>query len=232
MSGLVSIITPTMPDRLGVLQERCLPSVVKQTYEGPIEHILVTEENLFLDEVHFRRDQERKIRVLEMGNCWKTKVIDRNHGARSAWLWFMGTQIAKGDYIGFLGDDDEYLPEHVEKHVKALQQPGVDFTTSIVEFRVKGERVMDIGDGRIKTTHVDSDAIMARKECFLKANWQTTDSGAPDYELVLAWHNKGCIGGFIPEVTAIHHDGWLARRPDIIRAAKAGRDWRAAIGLE
>lgn len=212
-----------------------MASVFAQTYRGGIEHIVVVEAGSMVPvppECHSAECDQYRVRVLEMGNCWKTKVIDRNHGARSAWLWFMGTQIAQGDYIGFLGDDDEYLPEHVEKHVKALQQPGIDYSISIADFRVGGEHVMYVGDGRIKSTHLDSDNIFARKECFLKANWQTTDSGAPDYELVLAWHMKGCVGGFVPETTVIHHDGWLARRPDIVRAARKGLDWRKAIGVE
>jgi hypothetical protein len=117
-----------------------------------------------------------------------------------------------GDYVGFLGDDDELLPDHVERHVAGLEASGSDFTIGPVRFVVRGQDVGVIGDATFAHGHLDSDGIMCRVGALRTATWRPADNNAADAQLVLDWLSCGLRGHFIGgEPTAVHHDGWAAR---------------------
>jgi len=168
------------------------------------------------------------ISVVNFNDLWRNRS-NANSGSNGAHQWMLGTQLAQGDVIAFIGDDDEYLPRHVEAHVEALEETGVDYSLSKGEFWCDGEFVFQIGDGQLKITHFDTDAIVGRRETFRVANWHQGGTNAPDFDLVLRWHNAGLKGAFVDEVTYRHHDGWLKKAPEIVAAAKAGQDWRKLL---
>lgn len=223
MLPLVSVCTATH-DRDFELIRRCLGSIAEQTY-GNIETIVVVDDN---PEYAARiADQYLgEVRVVPFNDLWRTKT---NRASNGAWQWFLGTHLAEGEIIAFIGDDDEYLPQHIERHVEALSETGADYSLSKGDFYVAGEYVFTVGDGTARITHLDSDAIVARKDSFRVANWRQDGSNAPDYDLVLRWHNAGLKGAFVDEVTYKHHDGWLARNPELVAAARRGEDWRALL---
>ena len=214
--GLVSVITPSR--RGGPELQRCAASVANQTIRS-VEHIIV------VDEGAERTVQFGTERVFELNDLWRTPTTIKSTGA---WPWFIGTQFARGEFITFLGDDDEMLPHHCERHVEAMQETGADYSLSKVDFYVDGEYAMTIGDGRVAITHLDSDCIACRRETLRVANWQANGGNSPDFEMVLRWHNAGLKGCFVDEVTCRHNDGWLSTpemRP-ILEAARHQEDWR------
>jgi glycosyltransferase involved in cell wall biosynthesis len=217
--GLVSVITPS---RRGETLERCMESVaVSGMAYGEWEHIVVVDEGVTVSEA-YRRSVGRS-RVLELNDLWRTPVTSRSTGA---WPWFIGTQFTRGEYVMFLGDDDEYLPHHIERHVEAMVETGADYSLSKADFYVGGDYVLTVGDGTARASYLDSDCIACRRDTLKVANWTANGGSMPDFELVWRWHQAKLKGAFVDEVTVKHHDGWLATHPDVIAAAKRGDDWR------
>lgn len=219
--SLVSIVTPTFPGREELLTDRCIKSVVEQNYPDAIQHIVVSDRNPRLRNSY--QDQwepgggERKLLLVQINESWRNPVSEASIGAVP---WQIGSLLALGDYIGFLGDDDEYLPDHVSRHVATLEATGADFSISQVDFRVGGNPYLVIGDESFQLGHLDSDGIMCRASALAVANWSVSplDSAACDWRLVRDWLAGGLRGVMVPGgPTAIHHDGWAAGmtgRPD------------------
>lgn len=202
--SLVSIVTPTMPGRERLLLDRCVPSVGKLDWPD-VEHIIVSDRNPVLREEALDAD----VRFVEINDSWRDGVKERSVGAVP---WHVGSLMALGEYVGFLGDDDELLPDHVTRHVHAMEATGADFTISVVDFRVNGEHRFDIGDPSFSHGHLDSTGIMCRASALRVANWTATGEDAADHRLVADWIRAGLKGHFIGgPATGIHHDGWAAR---------------------
>jgi Glycosyl transferase family 2 len=222
---LVSIVTPTFPDRWHLLSSRCNPSVMQQSWGEELEHVIVSDRNLDrlgvdFPVLFFGQDvwgKDRYTRITQINESWRNPVTEASIGAIP---WYIGSLLALGDYIGFLGDDDEYLPDHVARHIATMEETGADFTVSQVDFRVGGNPYLVIGDESFQLGHLDSDGIMCRASALAVANWSASphDSAACDYRLVRDWLNGGLKGAIVPGgPTAIHHDGWAAGktgRPD------------------
>jgi hypothetical protein len=232
-SPLVSVITPTFPGREKVLLERCIPSVWGQNYPGPIEHVIVTDENpkleLLLDEIKYQRwwqleedqvDQttgaRRTSRVVQINDIWKNPAaragerglhVTQNNGA---WPWFLGSFLGLGQFMSFLGDDDELLSHHVSAHVRAMQTASAMWSLSRIEFRAHGAFWNVIGDESYAEGHLDATGIMCWKDALTIANWDPwAGIAAVDWKLVNDWRQHSLPGIFIPDITGVHHDGWL-----------------------
>jgi len=98
MKKLVSVILPTY-NRAHLL-DRSIKSVLKQTYEN-FELIVVNDGSS--DEIERRVKEYQKLdkRIKYVKN-------DKNLGVSSARN--IGIKIAKGEFIAFQDDDDEWLP--------------------------------------------------------------------------------------------------------------------------
>jgi hypothetical protein len=213
---LVSIVTPTMPGREALLLDRCIPSVTRLHWPG-VEHVIVSDPNPALrEEIEGYRlvsvaaggGGPVPVRFVELNDTWRDGVRERSVGAVP---WMVGSLLAQGEFVGFLGDDDELLPHHVNRHVDAMVATGADFTISPIEFRVGGEPRQVIGDA-LAHGHLDATGIMCRREALRAANWTATGEDAADWRLVDDWLKAGLKGHLIGgEPTGIHNDGWMAR---------------------
>ena len=106
---LVSIIVRTK-DRPKLLQ-KALASIAAQTYR-PIEAVLVNDGGCELD--------VEELKTL-LGHVSLTYVrLEKNTGRAHAGN--VGIGNARGRYVGFLDDDDEFYPEHVEVLVSLLEK--------------------------------------------------------------------------------------------------------------
>jgi hypothetical protein len=202
---LVSIVTPTKLGR-EPLVEQVHRSVLEQDWRGEIEHVLIADHLSPLEA--FGWGETQGVRLYTLGPNWRNGVREKSVGAIP---WMVGTLLAQGRIIGFCGDDDQLLPDHVRRHVVALQQTQADFTISPVAFHVGGAERFVIGDGSFEHGHLDADGIMCRSEALRVANWTATGEDAADHRLVRDWLAGGLKGHFIGgSPTAIHHDGWAA----------------------
>ena len=213
---LVSIVTPTFPGRERVLLERCMPSVYGLSWPN-VEFVVVSDENPGLEDA-LRLNQKaydrtpggawRRLRFIEINDNWKNHHTRTANGAVP---WMIGSRIALGEFIGFLGDDDELLPHHATAHVEAMKLHDAMWSVSKVEFRAADRFWNVIGDPTLAEGHLDATGIMCWKGALTVATWDPTAGiAAVDWKLVNDWRTNGCPGTFVNQVTGIHHDGWLS----------------------
>ena len=216
---LISVVTPTIPGRERLLIDRCIPSVLQQNWPGPLELVIVSDENPVLRrligtlqqmEANFGGSSghaRRPIRFIEINDTWKKP--DQGIVANGAVPWMIGSRLALGEFISFLGDDDELLPHHAFTHVQAMRAAQTMWSVSKVEFRAHGRFHSVIGDDSYVEGHLDATGIMCWKGALKVATWDpAANIAAVDWKLVNDWREGGLEGVFINDVTGIHHDGW------------------------
>ena len=216
MTGLVSIATPTFPGRERELLERCMPSVAALDWPE-VEHVIVSDRNPGLGEQvdAVPRREGYTVRYAEINESWRNPTTEKSVGALP---WYVASLMALGEYVGFLGDDDELLPDHAARHVTAMRETGADFTVSVTEFRAGGQFNCNIGDATFAHCHLDATGVMCRATALSVANWNANGDIAADWRIVRDWQAAGLRGHFLGgAATGIHHDGWVigkSGRPD------------------
>ncbi len=164
MKPLVSIITPTFK-RHDTLLNRTIPSIQKQTYPN-IEHIIISD----------CQDPElaeklKSPNFYQLGRNWGGFIRGEGTLGVGSIPRNVGVCLARGDYIGYLDDDDEFLPNHVELLVNTIEQNNVDFAFSRMNQIREGNVVSVIGDGTIQYGHVGTPMLLHKVDCFKKAQW-------------------------------------------------------------
>ena len=196
---LVSVITPTW-QRHDLLTGRCIPSVTAQTYI-PVEHVIVSD----------GPDQRLQSTI--------TNLVRGHRGTQSgAWIKFeelpahdqgvhwghwgrlRGIDLAAGDLIAYLDDDDAYRPNHVTMLAQALTaNPGAEWAYSRMAIHTPaGETV--VGTDPPACCAIGTPMIMHRRRLLDVANWGIA-SPIEDWELVSQWLTAGALHVSIPDVT-------------------------------
>lgn len=205
---LVSVVTPTW-NRHDALLNVCVPSVQAQTYPN-IEHIVVSDgmDIPMLTElltVAFDSDSDSDsydMRFIGLGRNWHDFTGGQSIGAIPRRV---GCSLAQGDYIAYLDDDDEFLPEHIEKLVTHLEEKQVDFVFSQMERDWSDHRPNDIiGDGRILYGRVGTPMLLHKAECLQKVTWRPEAYGE-DFTFYVDLMKAGYTFSFLPEVTVRYH---------------------------
>lgn len=111
--GLVSVIITTYRREMQILK-RAIDSVCNQTY-GEIEIIVVNDYPKFRIDIEHLVSEYKNVRLINhsenLGAC----------GSRND-----GILESKGNYIAFLDDDDEWLPDKIEKQLSKLVEENAD----------------------------------------------------------------------------------------------------------
>lgn len=180
--ALVSIITPTW-NRHDTLLTRCIPSVADQEYDGPIEHIVVSDGP---DEVLRNKEFPPHVRYFELpehspaNGRWGTKAR------------LYGIEQARGDYLGYLDDDDKFRPLHVAGLVGLLENaPEAGFAYSVGLWMQPGNHDAVMGPfGSVPPTHgqIGTGTMMNRRSALDIATWRDDGQQATiDWDLVERW---------------------------------------------
>lgn len=103
---LVSVITITF-NRADLIH-RCIESIQKQTYQN-YEHIIVDGNST--------DNTENVVKGYNDSHIKYTKLDTKGPQVQMK----AGSSIAKGKYVTFLDDDDEYLPQKLEKQVNLFE---------------------------------------------------------------------------------------------------------------
>lgn len=163
---MVSIIMPVYNSEKYL--STAIESALGQTYRD-FELILVndgsTDGSLSICRAYAEKDE-------------RVKVIDKKNGgicsARNA-----GLDQARGEYIAFLDNDDEYVERYLEIAVENLEKSGCDI------FRCRRTRVQTFADGHQKTDIsatpdwcLDGPRILTSEELFEKYYFEVKMSGA------------------------------------------------------
>ncbi len=110
---LVSVIIPTYKRSDYLI--RAIESVINQTY-SPIEIIVVDDND---GDNEFRKDTKKNVGKYIASNNIIYVEHEFNKGISAARN--TGLESAKGEYIAFLDDDDEFLPEKIALQVACFQ---------------------------------------------------------------------------------------------------------------
>ena len=146
MNELVSIIIPTYNgyDNLA----RAVDSCLKQTYQN-IE-VFVVDDN--------GEGTENQIKTQEVmekyKDCSNVNYLVHPKNINGSAARNTGIKASSGEYIAFLDDDDEYLPENLEKHIQVLANKPGDYAMSycgkkLITSNPKPEIIMPPYDGDI-----------------------------------------------------------------------------------
>ena len=108
---LISIVIPTR-NRPKYL-EKAIQTVLKQTYQD-FEIIIIDDGSETDYNPILKKHKDKRIKYYKNPNK-KGAPFSRN----------LGTEKAKGEYIAFLDDDDEWDPTKLEKQIKEIKNPKV-----------------------------------------------------------------------------------------------------------
>lgn len=165
MEHLVSVILPTYKRNLGFVSN-AIQSVLNQTYEN-IEIVLVDDSPNYYETVKIVKD------YVDSLNTDKILYIKNEKNLGGSLSRNVGIFAAHGDYITFLDDDDEFLPEKVEKQLNFMLENGCDMSFSdMIMYRLNGD-VCDYRDHK-GITSFDN-------EFLLRYHLTKNLSGTPSY---------------------------------------------------
>ena len=114
MEELVSVIIPTYKRKFEL--KRAIDSVLKQTYKN-IEIIVIDDNGLGTE-----WNKNVKEVIESYNDTERIRYIVNKENLGGAETRNVGIDNAKGKYIAFLDDDDEYYPEKISKQVNLLEK--------------------------------------------------------------------------------------------------------------
>lgn len=193
---------------------RAISSIISQTYQD-IELIVVDDSP---DDYALRSSVESTVK--EQGKQ-STKIEvryiphEKNLGACAARN--TGLNASKGEYIAFLDDDDEWLPNKLEKQLKVMEQTeaGLVYCGCYIKDDINGtirERKAELYRGMVFDRLIFHNFIastsfpLIRKECILAAGgFDTKMLAAQDYDVWLRIAEKFIVD-YVAEPLVIYHE--------------------------
>jgi hypothetical protein len=181
---LVSVVILTRNRR--TFLRAAVASVARQRYRN-IETIVVRNGGVRVDDI---------VAQLPGG-----RVLDSEENLGVNGGWSHGTLAARGRYIAYLADDDEYLPEHIGRAVTALERTGGTFAhggmlaVHLVPdgaggygangYGVACERPAEPGFMRAMNSVATPAMLMDREALIASGNWDDALGPMADYEVVM-----------------------------------------------
>lgn len=193
---MISVITPTW-QRHELLLTRCIPSVAAQSV--PVEHVVVSD------------GPDPVLRELLAGvDVVYAEVAEHaddpcNYGARAR---NRGLEVATGDLIAYLDDDNAFRPEHVERLAAALEADSDrDFAYTQMFRHGLGDT---IGGEPPIHGNLDSSVLMHRRDGPARFGlWPVPSPYEVDWVFVRTWLEAGAKWVFVPGVSV---DYYTSRR--------------------
>lgn len=206
MKELVSVVITTF-GRIDSLQ-RAIESVVRQSYEN-LEIIVVDDNN----DLNLKREVSRIVQSFGDSRL-KLVVNDKNVGG--AVSRNIGIKNSRGNFVSFLDDDDEYLPERIEKQVICFEQSSSNVAlvyTYCVGIKENGKKIY------YKNDFTGSCLFEAMRECIAATSqWMCKKSALnkvgnfsdvpckQDSTVIVKLLSNGFEVNRVPEVLSIYHD--------------------------
>lgn len=217
---IVSIIIPTYKNRGGLTLS--IDSALKQTYPN-IEIIVIDDNSPKSLERNTTEKLMEKYRDNEQVHYIRHEVNKNGAAARNT-----GIKAAKGEFIAFLDDDDEFLPEKIAKQVQfmnAHQEFDAVYNYSYVNDK---EEMITPYEGNASIpllmcrTKMFTPALMFRKSALDDIGGFNEDFRRhQDYELLLKFFDHGYVIGCLKEyLTSVHSLGGNKPTPMVMMDVK------------
>jgi len=189
----VDVITPTWA-RHDLLLSRCIPSVAAQDYPD-IRHTVVSDgpDPDLRDKLAGQPARFAELPEHDPDAQW-------GHHAR-----LHGTDLAGGDYIAYLDDDNSWRPGHARILAAALEETGAGFAYPMMAVHGRGDYI--IGTDPPSHGQIDTSGIMHRRGLLDVATWRWHPGiETIDWDLVSRWMAAGATWVAVPAVTC---DYWF-----------------------
>lgn len=161
----VSVVIPTYKRTVEYVS-KAVESVLNQTY--PNVEIVVIDDST--DAYEGKKNTEKYFAELNAPNVVYLQNEKNLGGSLSR---NRGIENAKGEYITFLDDDDEYKPEKVEKQLRFMQEKDYEMTFTDLEIYTP--------DGKMVDYREFSDVKSFKNEDLLKYHLQKHLTGTPTF---------------------------------------------------
>lgn len=180
-----TIISPTW-QRHELLLNRAIPSVQAQGHLPWIEHLVISDGP---DEI--LRERLAQPWLDGWKNLWYRELPEHDPEPHYGHLCrAYGLEIAQGEYVTYLDDDDALRPEHCHMLAAALDaDPEAGFAVSRMASHGPGGTTV-IGHGPLACGNIGTPQIMHRRWVLEHGTWDHAGQ-FEDWDLVLAWINAG-----------------------------------------
>ena len=206
MNQVVSIIVPSYKRKPEIVK-RAIVSLLAQTYQN-IEIVLV-DDNAREDLIEYRRGLESLVKELD---CSKLTYIQNEKNLGGAGARNIGIGIARGEYITFLDDDDEYLPKKIEKQLAFMEKEQLDVSVTKLNIYNEHDNLIDVREHNITsfdtkylqryhlTTQITgTPTFMMKKYVLAEINGFDVVSMAQEFYLMWKVLQKEYRIGYLPE---------------------------------
>jgi glycosyltransferase involved in cell wall biosynthesis len=203
---LISVIIPTY-NRSKPLTQRAIPSVLRQTYQH-FELIIVGDHCTDNTEQLIREFHDKRIRFF---NLQKRGEYPKNPHYR--WLVAgsvplnKGLELATGEWIAHLDDDDEFSEDHLKILLKTALEHEYEFVYGIVQMETKPGKWLNVGSYPPKLAHICSLSFLSSSRLkFFRYNpnaWKYVEPD--DWNLVRRMQEAGVKIGFVNRVVGKHY---------------------------
>lgn len=210
---MISVIITTYK-REPALVSRAISSVLKQTYRD-IEIIVVDDSP---DNYTFREDVKKLVmKYSEINEDVEIRYIAHEKNCGACVARNTGLKNANGEYVAYLDDDDEWLPQKLEKQMRTIESTDAalvycgyisrdDGTGEEMEKKVEYHKG-NVHDILLYKNFIGSTSLpLIRTEC-LKAidGFDSRMQSAQDYDVWLRLSAKYIVD-YVPEALAIYHE--------------------------
>lgn len=202
---LISVVMTTFK-RARVLTERCLPSILNQTYKN-FEVVITADSRVDETAALVSKIKDPRIRFFDMPE-WE------HYPKETKLRWFVGgvpsrnkaMELARGKWIAEIDDDDVFLPDHLELLLRFAQQGNYEFVSACHVVEKNGKRgVVDVKEVRPRIGGVQTWLYRSYLR-FFKWNihsWRKSYNRNPDIERQLRMGFAGVRTGFLEKVVTL-----------------------------
>ncbi len=213
---LVSVIITTCKGDKTL--KRAIESVISQTYTN-VETIIVDDND---PKSEFGKQTEK---IVSMYICDKVQYIKHNRNLNGSVARNTGARAAKGKYLFFLDDDDEYVIDRIQKTVRLLEKTKADcaFTDVVVLYRndLFKRIIVDLRDDYFVTTLLNDNVIgtgsniAIRKEMYMAlGGFDECLRRKQDYDFLLNVFSHNVSFCHVDEYLVIKHIEHRDNTPD------------------
>ena len=217
MEPLVSVVVATY--RRDTYLRKALDSLMTQTY--PNFEIILVDDN---DDPQWNQTVKNIVSGYFQYSRSVTITYIQNHPNQgSAKTRNIGISAARGEYVCFLDDDDQYLPEKIAKQVRFMAENGLDYSITDLDLYNENDRLVDrrvrnyvknLSRDALTTYHLKyhltgTDTMMFRKDYLNKIGGFPPIDVGDEYYLMHRAIDGGGKFGYLPtcDVKAYIHTG-------------------------
>ncbi len=209
---LVSVLIPTYTNSK-LLLERALPSVLRQTYEN-IEIVIVgdacAEEHVQRIKSWIAARGESRIRFhnLPVRGSYPSDP-SRRWGVAGVAPRNMAIELANGEWLAPLDDDDEFSENHIESLLDFARSGEREFVYGAVQYEKSDGSWMELGSAPLREGEVCHLSVLYHKRLsFLRYDIRAWRYNEPaDWNMWRRMKWAGAKIGFLDRVVGVHYKG-------------------------